>query len=295
MKHLFTLILLMIGVAVTAQEDSLEYDSVPEPVSYHRDRRFFLNAEFGYGTAYRSISSTQYLALIKCRNGHENGAQVFSAGMYGGYSIYGWWRVRAGIQYFETGFQFSEEKTFRDTAHSEFTVGCDVYNAVDPRIGFIWYAFYDPRFLARIEGAHPEKAEMNVNVRYYYVAFPLSTEFTAAIRTTHFRDFRLFVSGGITPNYMIRQRYDIRFKNEDWEFIAQDSIGVPANFIRRWNLSTSISVGISLLQRDNFEINLELNRQDQLLDLFGWQLYAKYDYKEKHHVTRGVLSVTYFL
>lgn len=295
MKHLFTLILLMIGVAVTAQEDSLEYDSVPEPVSYHRDRRFFLNAEFGYGTAYRSVSGPHYSPMIECRNEHETGIGALSAGIHAGYHIFDWWSVRAGLQYFETGFQFSEEKTFRDTMSSEFSLGCDVYNAVDPRVGFVGYAFYDPRLLAVIEGNRPRQATMNVNVKYYYVGLPVSTELTAVVRTAHFRDFRLFVRGGITPNYMFRQQYDVSFSNGDWQYTYQDSTGVPANFLRRWNLSTSVSFGVSLLRRENFEINFELNRQNHLLNVFNWQLFAPYDYEEKHHVTRGVLSVTYFL
>jgi hypothetical protein len=292
MKHLFTLLLIFCGIAVFAQEDTLQYDSIP---TSHSRRDFFLNAGFGYGVAHRGISTNGYSELVTCREACETPLNVPSAELNVGYHITNWWNVSVGLQYFQTGLRFSEEKTLSDTLPNEFSIGCDVYEAVNPRIGFVQYAFFDPRFVGVIQGYHPSSATLEVNLRYHYIGLPVKTSFTAVIRTSHFRDFGLFVSGSITPNYMIRQLYDVRFKNHDWEFVQQDSTGIPAQFIRRWNLSTSVSVGVTLLRTKNCEVSLEVNRQDQLLNLFNWRLFSQFDYEEKHRIGRAVLSVTYFL
>lgn len=299
MKHLFTLLLIFSVNVLTSQEDTLNEDSIRyamHPRAPQREHHFFVSTALRYGESYHALTSEKYPELVSCLGEHTRNAYFPSAELMLGYHIRNWWDVSIGVQYFETGYDYAATKQLSDTLPAEFAIGCDVYHAVDPKYGFIQANFYDPRFFSLIQEYHPAEAVQKVKLRYYYLGFPIKTELTALLAITTRRGWaRVFINGGVTPNYMIKQRYDVSFQKDSWNYVYQDSIGSPAPFIRRWNLSTSVGAGITFVIRENYEVRIEFSRQDQLFDLFNWRLNAKQDYEEKHRVYGGGLSFRYFL
>jgi hypothetical protein len=302
MKHLFTLALVVIANALFAQIETDGIDSTVVDTTYsygppppERLHRFFLAADVGRGVSYHSILGEHYQELEDCRNEHENNIYVPTASLNLGYHLKRWWDVSVGLQYFQTGFDFSEQKSLSDTLPYEFSIGCDVYQAVHPSMGFVWAAFYDPRFVSGISGYHPTSATLKIRERYHYVGIPVKTELNIFVRHTIGRGLaRLFVNAGVTPNYMVKQLYDMSFSNETWSYTVQDSVGIPAPFVRRWNLSSSFGGGITLMVRDHFEFRLEGNVQHQLIYFFNWRLGGNFDYQEKHSVNSTKISVRYY-
>lgn len=297
MKHWFTLIFLLVGMSILAQEDSPESDTADyelSPPIPKRAKRLFITASYGYGTSYHSVSSEKYAELVSCRGEHEKNLEVPSAELNVGYHIKHWWNVSVGLEYFETGFNFSEEKSLSDTMSHEFSNGCDVYNSVHPYAGYVWYGFHDPRFVGYIQGYHPTSATQKINVHYYYLGIPVKTELSFTLSTAHLGYLRPYVVGGLTPNYMIRQQYDASFENGTWKYVQQDSIGIPYQFLRRGNVSTVAGFGLKFFVKNKFDVSAEYNRQDQLLDIFNWRFYDKQDYEEKHRVYRVKFAVTYY-
>jgi hypothetical protein len=302
MKHLFTLMLLLAGSALIAQIDSTETEPSEDdslsfgllPISPQRAKHFFLDVELGYLRSYHEVRGNKYRELWECRGGHETRIFAPTAELRAGYQIKNWWSVSAGVQYFQTGFDFTETKTLQDSVDVDIVIGCDSYGADNSSFGFMYTGFYDPRFLSYVKGPHPDQATMNIRLRYFYIGLPVKTEFSAFIRTTRMQQFKLFVTGVVSPNYIVKQRYDVSFQSDGWNFVERDSVGVPAPYIRRWNLGGGYGLGFSLLVRKQFEMRLEFNRQEQLLYLFNWRLFQKDDYQERHAISSAKFSLRYY-
>lgn len=298
MKHLFTFLLLLSGSMLFAQDDSLTDDSTDyetRATAAYRLHHFFLDIDAGYGTAHHKIFGNHFQELADCRSMHEKNIRIPTARVSLGYKLQHWWSVSIGLQYFETGFDFSEEKQLSDTLPAEFSIGCDVYQAVNPQFGFIQYAFFDPRFASVIQGYHPSRATLNIRERYKYIGLPIQTELSTTLFINTRGRTTLFVNGGVTPNYMLKQEYDMSYSNDSWNYIVQDSVGVPAPFVRRWNMMSNFGVGFTVVIRERYELKFEASRQYQLLYFFNWRLWGNFDYQEKHDIGTLKLSFRYYL
>jgi hypothetical protein len=298
MKHLFTFLLVLTSTLLWAQDDSLADDSTDYKTRAeyaYRVHHFFLDIDAGFGTAHHTIFGNHYQELADCRHEHEKDIYIPTARVSLGYKLRHWWSVSIGLQYFETGFDFSEEKQLSDTLPSEFSIGCDVYQAVDPYRGFIRYAFFDPRFVSGIQGYHPSQATLNIRERYKYIGLPIQTELSTELHINSRGRTILFVNGGVTPNYMLKQEYDMSFSNESWNYVVQDSVGVPAPFVRRWNMMSSFGVGFTVIIRERYELKFEASNQYQLFYFFNWRLWGNYDYQEKHNISTLKVSFRYYL
>lgn len=298
MKHQFTLFLVLSVNLLCAQEDSLADDSTDYETRAqyaYRFHHFFLDIDAGYGTAHHTIFGNHFQELVDCRKMHEKDIHIPTARISLGYKLKHWWSVSMGLQYFETGFDFSEEKQLSDTLPSEFSIGCDVYQAVDPYRGFIRYAFYDPRFASFIQGYHPTQATLDIRERYKYIGLPIQTEVSTTLLINWRGRSTLFVNAGVTPNYMLKQEYDMTFSNGSWSYVVQDSVGVPAPFVRRWNMMSNFGVGFTVIIRERYELKFEASRQYQMLYFFNWRLSGNFDYQEKHDIGTLKVAFRYYL
>lgn len=298
MKHLFTLLFILTANLLLSQvdstavgsPDSLEIDLTPP--APQRAKHLFLEFELGYGKSHYEIIGNKYPELVSCRGEHEKKIKVPTAELKVGYQIKNWWSVSAGFQYFQTGFDFSEEKMLSDTLPMEFVIGCEVYEVVDPQYGYVFAGFFDPRFASGIIGYHPAEATLSIKPRYHYLGFPVKTELSALLAVTRGHGWaRLFVNGGVTPNYMVKQGYHQSYENESWSYVLEDSVGIPAPYLRRWNMSASVGVGLAFMIRKQCEVRIEMNRQDQLFCLFNWT--HEY-YQERHGISTLNISWRYY-
>ena len=93
---------------------------------------------------------------------------------------------------------------------------------------------------------------------------------------------------------MVRQKYDHSFSNGEWEYVLQDSLGVPLNILRRGNVSSELGFGFTVYAGKKTEISLQVNWQNQILDIFNWRFDWRADYQEKHNVYQGLISFSYY-
>lgn len=298
MKHLFTLLLILSGSFLFAQADSTEIDTTisdNQNTEFEKAKRVFVEVGYGYGMCHYKVIGDTYPALIACRSEHETPINVPMSDLRVGYQIKEWWSLGAGIQYFQTGFDFSEEKTLSDTLPMEFVIGCEVYNVVDPEFGYVYNGFFDPRFASGILGYHPDEATLNNKPRYHYLGLPIKTELSGYLNFLRFRSLGVFINAGLTPNYMIKQNYYQSYENASWTYVLQDSTGVPSSYIRRWNMSAEFGLGVKFISVKRFEARVEYHNQYQLFYLFDQKRYTKEDYQERHSISMVNISLRYYL
>lgn len=299
MKHLFTSFLAIYSIVLYSQQDSVVADSSapyrPTPMRcYNNEGRWFVAADGALGWAYRGIESKQYSELQKCREQHELPAKVPLFGVSAGYYFRNWFNVAIGLGYTESGFNFSERRDLIDTIPMEFVIGCDVYGAVNPQYGYLGpAAFYDPRLTSGILGYHPKSATLNINVRYYQLVFPILAQFNWTIRLNPWNYVHAFANVGISPNYIVKQRYDNSFEGENWNYVLEDSVGQVAPYIRRWNAGAIGNVGILYEITQEWLIGVEGGFQYQIFELFNWRLYGKKDYAEHQYISRLGIQLRY--
>lgn len=298
MKHLFTLLLILSGNFLFAQTDSAEIDTAMsdnQRVEFAKAKHLFIQIGYGYGRCHYNVIGNRYPELVACRSEHETPINVPMSDLRVGYQIKEWWSLSVGIQYFQTGFDFSEEKALSDTLPMEFVIGCEVYDVVDPEHGYVYNGFYDPRYASGILGYHPDDATLRIKPRYHYLGLPIQTEFSGYLYLARLRGLGVFANAGLTPNYMIKQGYYQSYENASWKYVMEDSIGLPSSFIRRWNMSAEFGLGVKFISAKRFEARAEFHNQFQLFCLFDPKRYSKEVYQERHSISMVNISLRFYL
>ncbi|HTF05362.1 MAG TPA: outer membrane beta-barrel protein [Bacteroidia bacterium] len=298
MKQALLPFLVFFGFTLSAQ-DTLPADTLQEETKHKHKNTHYSNDEhrlsvglnLSVGYSFRKIESRKYSELIHCREEHETGILTPNAGLSVAYRLNKNFQLVSGISYFQTGFDFSEDVQLSDTLENEFLIGCEVYNVVDPKIGYVQNNFYDPRFAYYISGYHPSQGTLNIKVRYHYLDVPLMVRFNMGQKR-----FRAYVAAGASANFMVSYDETIKVKNEGTTFSSYRDEDKGLFFVfNRWNFSALGCAGVSYRVNQSFSIGAEFSGRYQLRNIFTKESQGNADWYVEHHysATAGV-SVWYY-
>ena len=300
MKQALPLILVCFGFTLSAQ-DTIPADTSQEETKrkhknhahYSNDKhRLSLGLNVSPGYSFRKIESRKYSELIHCREEHETAIYTLNGGLSVGYRLNKYFELVSGISYFQTGFDFSEDVQLSDTLENEFLIGCNVYDAVHPWMGYIKYGFHDPRYRYYISGYHPSQGTLNIKVRYHYLDVPLMVRFNMGQKR-----FRAYITVGASGNFMVSYDETITVENEGNIFSSYKSEDKYLYSIsNRWNFSALAGAGMSYRVNQSFSIGAEFSARYQLRNLFTkeWVRYPSW-YVEHHYSATAGVSVWYHL
>lgn len=296
MKFSIPILFLISLSSLQAQNDSLQLDSTDRKTTIHDSwneeslkERYSMGFDFTYGYSYRTIKSEKYPELINCRNEHEQAVYLPKAGINFHYRINKWIQFNTGINYLKTGFDHKEIAKLNDTLSTEFTIACNEYDAVSPSHGFIYYGFFDPRFLYIFQNLHPSQCDRLIELRYDYLEVPITIRLSYQRRNFNFNFY-----GGTSIDYLLKESIHNVFTSNG-TVVAEESNTIP---LKAYSIRTKINfswlAGAGFRYSVNKKLSIELHGgvQKQLFNIFEDEFGLDYqEYQYRYEVGIGVYYI----
>jgi len=289
MKHLLSCVFIFIFSAAIAQNDPAESDViVPKRKTDFGDstfvQRFSCGVDISFYQSFRKISSERFPEMIECRNAHENAENYLSAGITVHYQLSKHLQLTTGIYQRKTGFGLEEEIHLNDTLDHEYGTACNVYHATDPSTGYIDSLFSDPRYGFLIDDYHPSRMTMRARVDYAYLSVPVLLRVSIGKKR-----FSAFLSGGAAADLLTKQYISESFVygNEETVYGTSEFSSKPGTYLNRWSWSVWGGSGMRFRLSEKTAMELYVNTQWQLSDLFRQKEAFVSGYHEKHYTMGG--------
>jgi len=203
------------------------YGQVVQPIA----KRLHLGVEFGYGRAFRTLSTTDNSetssAIVDGRNSRETTRAAFSGSLFLGYKLSDRWAVELGVGFARLGYQSkidTDDLTFGDM--------------IDPRRGFIYNT------------GDVLPASFRLFDDFYYVEVPVRLRLNLGKGR-----FRSTTTAGMAPAYLIaaNSRAVSTYADGDKEASNYDD----TDQYLRFDLFASVSTGVSYRLKERLEFRLE--------------------------------------
>jgi Outer membrane protein beta-barrel domain len=203
------------------------YGQVVQPLA----KRIHLGVEFGYGRAYRTLSTTDNSEMapyiVDSRNSRETTRAAFSGCLFLGYTLSDRWAVEAGVGCVRLGYQSkidTDDLTFGDM--------------IDPRRGFIYNT------------GDVLPASFRFIDDFYYAEVPVRLRLNLGKGR-----FRSTTTVGMAPAYLIaaNSRAVSTYTDGSKEASNYDD----TDQYLRFNLFATISTGVSYRLKERLEFRLE--------------------------------------
>ncbi len=194
-------------------------------------KRLHLGVEFGYGQAYRTLSTTDdsetSSAIVDSRNSRETTRAAFSGSLFLGYALSDRWVIEAGLGCTRLGYQSKIDGD--DLSYGDM---------IDPRRGFIYSTNDIP------------PASIRLIDDFYYVEVPLRLRMNLGKGR-----FRSTTAVGMAPAYLIaaNSRSVFTYADGDKEATNYDD----TDQFLRFDLFATISTGVSYRLKERLEFRLE--------------------------------------
>ncbi|HLG03397.1 MAG TPA: outer membrane beta-barrel protein [Bacteroidia bacterium] len=237
-----------------------------------------IGLDFSYGYAFRVLESNLYKELVACRDSNESASYLPQAGLTFERRINNFISIGTGVRFLQTGFQHKAQLSLHDTATHEFSNPCDVYNALDFNMGYIYSGLIDARFTVMFDQLHPAIMNLKVRLKYSYVDVPLKLYF-------HLNKIhpRLFVYAGGSVNLMVKQEIIQELTSTAKDIVYDHHLFFYPD-AQKWNFAMLAGAGYSVFLHPKVQLRLHADAFMQTKTLFDMGFSSYYnDYVERHY------------
>jgi hypothetical protein len=254
MRKLLLILLYACTLSVCAQEsDSIPNDTLNPDLTFVSDTsKWSFTFNYGMGPGFYRLQTQEYSALKECRAHHDRFENGVNFGVNVNYELSDRFELVSGFSFFQTGFSSTESMQLSDTLDMEFVLGCEIGFITDPKYGYIGNGFWDYRYAYVINGLHPAKADLFVQLHYSYFQVPLMLKTNFGKKRS-----RVFFAFGAGMNHMMKVKHKI-VVSDNLYYIMMYVNDQHQPYYRRWNVSVLGTIGAEHKMTKQFSIGLNV-------------------------------------